>query len=146
MLQTYAFAYQRLMDFPHSKFDYETLTRINFFESNHKIINVKIHFNHQINLLVSLTILGGLSCFFLIKQIKLSIRGTEDINIGGTGLTNINFASIVTQVKFISMMKYFSTSLGQLVSTLDKVEKARVEKLTFQLLNQNICFSKLGEC
>ena len=146
MLQTYAFAYQRLMDFPHSKFDYETLTRINFFESNHKIINVKIHFNHQINLLVSLTILRGLSCFFLIKQIKLSVRGTEDINIGGTGLTNINFASIVTQVKFISMMKYFSTSLGQLVSTLDKVEKARVEKLTFQLLNQNICFSKLGEC
>lgn len=119
MLQTYAFAYQRLMDFPHSKFDYETLTRINFFESNHKIINVKIHFNHQINLLVSLTILGGLSCFFLIKQIKLSVRGTEDINIGGTGLTNINFASIVTQVKFISMVKYFSTSLGQLVSTLD---------------------------
>ena len=97
MLQTYAFAYQRLMDFPHSKFDYETLTRINFFESNHKIINVKIHFNHQINLLVSLTILGGLSCFFLIKQIKkLSVPGTEDINIGGTGLTNINFASIVT--------------------------------------------------
>ena len=146
MLQTYAFAFQRLMDFPHSKFDYETLTRINFFESNHKIINVKIHFNHQINLLVSLTILGGLSCFFLIKQIKLSARGTEDINIGGTGLTNINFASIATQVKFTSMMKYFSTSLGQLVSTLDKVEKARVEKLTFQLLNQNICFSKLGEC
>ena len=146
MLQTYAFAYQRLMDFPHSKFDYETLTRINFFESNHKIINVKIHFNHQINLLVSLTILGDLSCFFLIKQIKLSVRGTEDINIGGTGLTNINFASIVTQVKFISMMKYFSTSLGQLASTLDKVEKARVEKLTFQLLNQNIYFSKLGEC
>lgn len=146
MLQTYAFAYQRLMDFPHSKFDYETLTRINFFESNHKIINVKIHFNHQINFLVSLTILRGLSCFFLIKQIQLSVWGTEDINIGGIGLTNINFASIVTQVKFISMMKYFSTSLGQLASTLDKVEKARVEKLTLQLLNQNIYFSKLGEC
>ena len=32
-------------------------------------------------------------------------------------------------------MKYFLTSLGQLASTLDKVEKARVEKLTLQFLN-----------
>ena len=49
--------------------------------------------------------------------------GQIDVNIGGTGLTNINFASISNQVKFIDTMKCFLTSLGQLASTLDDVEK-----------------------
>ena len=46
-LQTYAFVYQRLMDFPEGRFDYEILMTINFFESIHKIINVKIHLHHS---------------------------------------------------------------------------------------------------
>ena len=46
-LQTYAFAYQRLMDFPQGRFHYETLTTINFFENVHKFINVKIHLHHS---------------------------------------------------------------------------------------------------
>ena len=41
-LQIYAFVYQRLMDFPQGRFDCETLTAINFFESIHSLINVKI--------------------------------------------------------------------------------------------------------
>ena len=47
MLPTCAFVYQRLMDFPQCRFDYETLATINFFESIHKIINVKIHLHHS---------------------------------------------------------------------------------------------------
>ena len=39
-LQTYAFVYQGLMDFPPGKFDYETLTTIDFFKNIRKIINV----------------------------------------------------------------------------------------------------------
>ena len=46
-LQTYACVYQRLMDFPQGKFDYETLTTIIFFENIHKIINVKIHLHRS---------------------------------------------------------------------------------------------------
>ena len=41
-LQTYAFVYQRLIDFPQGKFDCETGTTINFFKNVHRIINVKI--------------------------------------------------------------------------------------------------------
>ena len=63
----------------------------------------------------------GFDMFFLIKRIILSVWGTKDVNIGGTGLTSINFASIGTQVKFIDTIKYFLISLGQLVSTLDDV-------------------------
>ena len=40
-------------------------------------------------------------------------------------------------------MKYFLTSLGQLASTLDEVEKAQVEKLTVQFLNQPRYFSRV---
>ena len=39
-------------------------------------------------------------------------------------------------------MKYFLTSLGQLASTLDEVEKAQVETLTLQFLNQHSYFSR----
>ena len=43
------FVYQRLMDFPQGKFDYETLITIFFFffESIYKIINIKIHLHHS---------------------------------------------------------------------------------------------------
>ena len=145
-LQTYALVYQRLMDFPQGEFEYETLTTINFFESTHRVINIKIHLNHSH---VTGKIYGHAHDFcnmkvrenqnqffcithsffvfdilFLIKGIRLSVWRTKDISIGVTGLTNINFANISSQVKFIDTMKYFLTSLGQLASTLDEVEKA----------------------
>ena len=122
------------MDFPHGRFDYETLTTLNFFESVHRIINVKIHLHHSH---VTGKIIGyahdfcnvkvranqnqfsciahnffGFDMFFLIKGIRLSVWGIKDVNIGGTGMTNINFASISNQVKFIDTMIYFLTSLG----------------------------------
>ena len=47
MQEIYAFAYQRLMNFPQGRFNYETLTTLNFFESIHRLINVKIHLHHS---------------------------------------------------------------------------------------------------
>ena len=47
MFQMYAFVYQRLIDFPQGKFDYETVTTLNVFESVHKIINFKMHLHHS---------------------------------------------------------------------------------------------------
>ena len=60
--------------------------------------------------------------YFLIKGITLSVWETKDINIGGNGLTNINFASI-GNIKFIDIMEYYQTSLGKLASTLTDIEK-----------------------
>ena len=121
-LQIYAFVYQRLIDFPQGRFDYETLTTINFFKSAHRTIDVKIHLHH---LHVTGKIIGyahdfcsikvkesqsQFSCiahklfrfdmFFLIKGIRLSVCETKDVNISGTVLKSINFANICTQVKF----------------------------------------------
>ena len=60
-------------------------------------------------------------------------------------MTNINFTSISTQVNFIDTMKYFLTSLGQLASTLDDVEKKGIEKLTIQFWKQRSNFSQIWE-
>ena len=68
---------------------------------------------------------------FLVKGTRLSVWGTKDVNSGGTGLTNVNFASIDAQA-----------SLRQLASTLDEVEKMQVEKLTCQFLDQHSYFSR----
>ena len=46
-LQTYAFVYQRIMDFPRGCFDYEALTTNNLFDSVHKIINIKTQLHHS---------------------------------------------------------------------------------------------------
>ena len=117
------------MYFPQGRFDYETLTRVISCESVHRIINVKIHLHHlhetgkmigyahdfcsmkvrenQNQFFCIARNFFGFDMFFLIKGIRLSGWGTKDVNIGETGLTKINFASIGTQVKFIDTMKYF---------------------------------------
>ena len=123
-LQTYAFVYQRLIDFLQGRFDYETTATTIFFENVHRIINVKIHLHHSH---VTSKIIGyshdfsnmkvrenqnllsciahnvfGFDMFFLLKGIRLSVWGTQNVKIGRTGVTNINFAGISDQVKFIN--------------------------------------------
>ena len=45
--------------------------------------------------------------YYLLKGIRLLVWNTKDINIGGNGLTDINFANPGIQVKFVDTMKYF---------------------------------------
>ena len=127
MLQVYAFVYQRLMDFPQRRFDYETLATKELFDLVHKIINIKIllHHSHITGKIIGcahdfcnakvrenkdvLTYLAhsifDFHMHFLIKGVRLPVSETKDINIDGTGLKNINFASI-DNIKFIDTMKY----------------------------------------
>ena len=65
--------------------------------------------------------------FFLLKWLKISVWNTKDINIGGDGLTDINFGS---QVNFIDTMKYYLTSLEKLASTMDEKGGKNVEEIT----------------
>ena len=46
-LQLYAFVYQRIIHFPLTRLECETLTTKDLFESVHKIVNVKIHLHHS---------------------------------------------------------------------------------------------------
>ena len=161
-LQLYAFVYQKLMCFPTTKFECETLTTRDLFESVHKIVNVKVHLHHSH---VTGEIIGYVhdfcnwqvrenndvvSCiahnffkfdlFFLLKNIRLSVWRTKDINIGGKNLTDINFASI-DNFKFIDTMKYYQTSLGQLSETLSDEEIQNIAELTVQFITNHDHFS-----
>ena len=65
----------------------------------------------------------GYDMFFLLKRIRLTVWQTQGSNIGGSGLSNINFPSLGSQVKFIDIIKYYPSSLGNLASTLINIEK-----------------------
>ena len=161
-LRLYAFFYQKIMCFPITKFECETVTTNNLFESVHKLASVKIHLHHSH---VTGEIIGYthdfcnwivrenrdiVSCiahnffkfdfYFLLKNIKLSVWRTKDINIGGKNLTDINFASI-DNFRFIDTMKYYQTSLAQLSETLTDDEKENIKKLTLRFLKTHDYFS-----
>ena len=161
-LRLYAFFYQKIMCFPITKFECETVTTNNLFESVHKLASVKIHLHHSH---VTGEIIGYthdfcnwivrenrdiVSCiahnffkfdfYFLLKNIRLSVWRTKDINIGGKNLTDINFASI-DNFRFIDTMKYYQTSLAQLSETLTDDEKENIKKLTLRFLTTHDYFS-----
>ena len=150
------------MCFPITKFECETVTTNNLFESVHKLASVKIHLHHSH---VTGEIIGYthdfcnwivrenrdiVSCiahnffkfdfYFLLKNIRLSVWRTKDINIGGKNLTDINFASI-DNFRFIDTMKYYQTSLAQLSETLTDDEKENIKKLTLRFLTTHDYFS-----
>ena len=49
----------------------------------------------------------GFEMFFLLKGFQTTAWGTKDISFGGTNLTNINFANIGYETKFITTLKYY---------------------------------------
>ena len=147
-LQLYAFVYQRIMRFPRTKFEFETVTAGNLFEYVYKIINLKINLHHSH---ITGKIIGYVHDFcnlqakknkdvipciahnflnfdmiFLLKAIRLSAWRTKDINIGGKNLTNLNYASN-DKFKFIDTMKYYQTSLGKLSETLTEKKKKTLQ-------------------
>ena len=161
-LQLYASVYDKIMRFPFSKFECDTVTTTNFFLSVHRIINVKVHLHHSH---VTGQIKGyahdfcnwsvkenydvipciahnffKFDMFFLLKGIRLFVWRTTDINIGGNNMTDINYAQI-DNFKFIDSIKYYQTSLGKLSETLSDIEKSNIAKLTEQFIVTHSYFS-----
>ena len=161
-LQIYAFFYKEIMNFPMTNLETETFTTNNLFDFVHKLLNVKIHLHHSH---ITGEIKGYshnfcnwvvrenrdvVSCiahnffkfdlYFILKNIRLSVWRTKDVNIGGKNLTDINFASI-DNFKFIDTMKYYQTSLAQLSETTTDEEKEKIKELTIQFLTTHDYFS-----
>ena len=126
-LQTYAFVYGSIMKFSNN-YNYKTITTPGFFENVYGLINFKVHIHHFD---VTGKIFGcahdfcnrkirenqvGFSCiahnylnfdfYFMLRGFRVSYWG-EDINIGGSILSNVNFSNIDRQMKIIDAMKYF---------------------------------------
>ena len=82
----------------------------------------------------------GFDIYVLIKGIRLSVWGTEDIKISGGNLTNINFTNIGMQIKFINTLKFYQKSLVQLAQAATDNEKISIAKITQQFLLQHEFF------
>ena len=78
--------------------------------------------------------------FFLLKGIKLSVWKTHDISIGGSYLTNINFANIGEQVKFIDSIKYYQQSLAKLPESLTIEEEEKIKKESKRFIEKHDYF------
>ena len=163
-LQLYAFVYDKIMKFPFSQFDCETVTTVNLFLSVYRIINAKIHLHHShvtgeikgyAHDFCNWTIRENydvvpciahnffkFDMFFLLKGIRLSVWRSDDINIGGVNMVDINYAQI-DNFKFIDSLKYYQTSLAKLSETMSHEEKTRAAKLVDQFLTTHSYFSTI---
>ena len=59
--------------------------------------------------------------FLFLKGLRATVWETTDIQIGGQNPTDINFAIIQNQVRFIDTTKYFRQSLANLASSMTDI-------------------------
>ena len=167
-LQVYSFLYDRLKNFPEIKFDeIKTITTNGFMLNLHRMINYKVHVHHshitgeiigyahdfcnwkvrENNFLIPL--IGhnflGFDIYYMVKGYRSSVWGTNDFNMGGTNLTNMNFANISSQVKIIDTLKYYQTFLANISSTMTLEEKENTVKTTDSFLKKHSYFSNVWQ-
>ena len=111
-------------------------------EYSHGFCNRKVRENKN-NISVTAHNLFGFDFFFLLKSIRFSIRKTKDISTGGSNLTNINYANIGEQVKFIDTMKYYQQSLAKLAESMMAGEKGKLKKESKRFIKKHDYFGNI---
>ena len=163
-LKVYAFLYDKIVFFPHSEIEYDTITTNKFFIHVHRLIKGKVHLHHSH---MTEEILGyshdfcntaviekskpeipfvahnffGFDIFYFLKTFIASAWCSKKINIGSTNLTHVNYSVIDNEIKLIDSLKYYQKSLSELSSTLTKEEIKAVKQVTKQFFNQHYYFS-----
>ena len=66
--------------------------------------------------------------YFFIRGYRATAWNSKDLNIGGSGLTRIDFANINNTYKFIDTLKYYQQTLSQLTKT-EKEKPKKKKKL-----------------
>ena len=79
--------------------------------------------------------------FFGVKGIRLCVWRTKQLYIGGTNLTNVQYANIGLQVKFIDTMKYYQQSLSSLAKSADENEIANFRNSCQKFIEGNATYS-----
>ena len=110
--------------------------------NTHDFCNWKIRENQESVSLIGHNFLG-FDIFYMVKGYRSACWGTKDLNMGGTNLTNINFANISNQVKIIDTLKYYQTTLANLASTADDNDKNNIRKNTQQFLEKHNYFNQV---
>ena len=65
---------------------------------------------------------------------------TTGIDIGGKNPTDVTFAIIRNQVRFIDTVKYFQQSLESLADSMTDVERQKIKNLCRQFLSNKLMF------
>ena len=78
--------------------------------------------------------------FLFLKGLRPSVWETTEIAIGGKNPTNVNFAIIRNQVRFIDTVKYFQQSLGTLAESMTNTERENVRKICRKFLAEKLLF------
>ena len=151
------------MDVPDNKFEIKTVVTKNFFNSVNDLLfgSYVIHHSHVTgeivgyahdfcnkklretqNLIPVFTHnLFSFDFFFVVKGIRLCVWRTKQLNIGGTCLTNVQYANIGSQVKFIDTMKYCQQSLSSLVKSAEENEIANIRNSCQKFIEGNATYS-----
>ena len=79
--------------------------------------------------------------FLFLKGIRPSIWETSDSSIGGKNPTDVNFAIIKNQVRFIDTVKYFQQSLASLADSVTDTERDNVRNICRKFLADRLLFS-----
>ena len=87
----------------------------------------------------------GFDIFYMVKGYRSSCWGTKEFEMGGTNLTNVNYANIRNQIKIIDTLKHNQTTLAGLTSTTNDKEKESIRKLIEQFLTEHIYFGKVWQ-
>ena len=78
--------------------------------------------------------------FLFLKGLRPSVWETTEIAIGGKNPTDVNFAIIRNQVRFIDTVKYFQQSLASLAESMTDTERENVRKICRKFLAEKLMF------
>ena len=78
--------------------------------------------------------------FLFLKGLRPSVWETTETFIGGKNHTDVNFAIIQNQVRFIDTLKYYQHSLANLASSMTDIERANVRKNCRRFLAEKLMF------
>ena len=78
--------------------------------------------------------------FFIMMSIRPTVWETTEIKIGTKNASNVNFAAIGNQVRFIDTIKYFQQSLENLADSMNDAEKLNIRDTFARVLQYRLLF------
>ena len=78
--------------------------------------------------------------FFFMQSFRPTVWETTDINIGAKNASNVNFAAVGSQIRFIDTIKYFQQSLANLAGSMNDVEKQDIRDTFVRVLQDRLPF------
>ena len=77
----------------------------------------------------------------MVKGIKLCVSRTKQLNIGGINLTNVQYANIGWQVKFIYTIKYYQQLVSSPAKSADETKKSCIRNYCLKFIENFLTYS-----